>query len=67
MSKKNYDEEDAVNSLKKKYDIRIAGKKIQHLKDGKGDVGIGSRGKIDFLTKYKFYTHVWVSEFKLYH
>lgn len=64
MANKNYEEEDVVHRLRKKQDLYIHGKQIQHLENGKGDVGIGSRGKIDFLVKYCGFVHMYVDEFK---
>lgn len=62
---KGYTEETVLVSLRRKADIRIVGKQIQELSDhGKGDVGNGTRGKIDFLIKYHGYTHFFVREFK---
>lgn len=65
-NKRNYNEEDVVKTLDKKSDIRIFGKQVQELKEGKGDVGNGSRGKIDFLVRYCGYTHVFVNSFNDY-
>lgn len=58
-------EHEVVKSLNKKHDIGIFGTKIMELQPpySKGDVGIKSRGKIDFLRKYLGYTHIWVDEF----
>ncbi len=66
MEKKNkgYTEEGVIASLRKKSDVRILGKQIQQLREGKGDIGNGSRGKIDFLVKYCGYAHFYVKEFK---
>lgn len=52
MSK--YNETDTVRQLSKKTDISIEGKRIilNTGKNRKDDVGIKSRGKIDFLTNY---------------
>lgn len=61
---KNYSEDQVVQQLNKKADIRIVGKQIQELKEGKGDVGNGSKGKIDFLIKYCGYIHMFVKDFK---
>lgn len=61
---KNYEESKVVEQLNRKADLRVVGKQIQHLKDGKGDVGNGTKGKIDFLTKYCGYTYFYVSSFK---
>ncbi len=61
-----YNEHQAVESLSRKHDIRVLGNTIQEIlpPHSKGDVGKGSRGKIDFLRKYKGYRFVWVTEFK---
>ncbi len=63
---KDWVESDIVSRLNKKNDIRIVGRTIYHLYGSKsrGDVGIGSKGKLDFLTKYCSYALVWVDEFK---
>lgn len=60
---KNYVEHEVVYQLNRKSDIRIVGKQIQELREGKGDVGNGSRGKIDFLVKHCAYVHVFVNRF----
>lgn len=68
MEKKNkgYTEEQVLYSLRKKNDIRVVGKQIQELSSdrAKGDIGNGTRGKIDFLVKYHGYAHFYVNEFK---
>lgn len=63
---KDYNEFDVATALERKHDIRIMGNTIQELLPpaSKRDVGKGSRGKIDFLTKYRGYRHIWVTEFK---
>lgn len=61
---KGYVEHEVVAELNRKADVRIIGKQIQELKDGKGDVGNGSRGKIDFLVRYCGYVHFFVKDFK---
>lgn len=69
---KDYNEQDVVYQLNRKHDIRIYGKQILELKrfpgeggtSAKGDVGIKSRGKIDFLCGYMQYTHFYVDFFK---
>ena len=68
MDKKDYVEHEVVHSLEKKHDIRIVGNTVQELLPpaSKGDVGKRSRGKIDFLRKYRGYNYVWVKEFKRY-
>lgn len=63
MKSRNYDEQKVVADLNKKSDIRIANGQVRELSKGKGDVGIKSRGKIDFLTKYLDYTHFYVEKF----
>lgn len=59
-----YTEDQVVRQLKRKADIRIVGKQIQELREGKGDVGIGSRGKIDYLLKQHNYIHFFVQKFQ---
>lgn len=65
---KQYNEETVVRQLNQKSDILIPrDRKVVYMLFGpqaKGDVGIGSRGKIDFLHKYLGYTTSWVSSFK---
>lgn len=63
---KEYSVEKVLNDLRKKSDIRVNGFQIQELKrdKSKGDIGIKTKGKIDFLTKFHNYTHIFVSEFK---
>lgn len=61
---RNYTEHEVVNALKKKQDLRIIGKQVQELINGRGDVGIRSRGKIDFLVHYCGYIHFFVADFK---
>lgn len=51
MARKYYDEASCVRSLSKKNSININGNRIEIL-IGATDVGNGSWGKIDFLTKY---------------
>jgi hypothetical protein len=60
---KDYFEGDVVSQLSKKFDIRIQGKRILQLKNGKGDVGNGSKGKIDFLIRYRGFSHAFVDKF----
>jgi len=61
---RNYVEHEVVNQLKKKNDLRIVNKTIKILnQNGKGDIGIRSKGKIDFLTKYCGYQKSFVSSF----
>lgn len=65
---KNYTEMEVLGQLKRKADLQIRGKQIQEninpSKGAKGDVGIKSRGKIDFLVNYLGYVHIFVDEFK---
>jgi len=66
--KRNYQEETVVNQLNQKSDLLIPrDRKIVYMLFGslaKGDVGIKSRGKIDFLHKYHGYVTSWVTSFK---
>lgn len=69
MSKhRNYNEETVVSQLNQKSDILIPrdSKRIYILfgNQARGDVGIKSRGKIDFLHKYHGYITLWVTSFK---
>lgn len=66
MERKNkgYVEHEIVAQLNKKSDLRIVGKQIQELKEGRGDVGNGTRGKIDFLVNYCGFNHFFVRDFK---
>lgn len=69
MSK--YSENQVLSDLRKKNDLHIVGKQIQELKrfpgpkgtPSRGDVGIKTRGKIDFLVNYLGYLHIYVSNF----
>lgn len=71
MSSK-YDEEQVVADLNRKHDIHIQGKQIMELTNNpgkggmhsRGDVGIRSKGKIDFLVHYRHYSHFYVASFK---
>ena len=66
MAKKHYDEVSVVKSLSRKSSIRITTNgrynHIQILKDAV-DVGNGSWGKIDYLTKVHGYIPVRVAKF----
>ena len=66
MANKNYDEYITVQQLDKKHDLKILGNTIQELNPpaSKGDVGIKSRGKMDFLKKHRRYRHLYVDTFK---
>ncbi len=65
--KADFNEAVVIEQLQKKADIQITShnKHIQELKRerSKGDVGIKSKGKIDFLTRYKGWTHSYVESF----
>lgn len=61
---KGYQEYDIVAQISKKADLRVVGKQIQQLRDGKGDIGNGTKGKIDFLVKWCGYTHFYVNNFR---
>ncbi len=63
---KDYLEHEVVEKLERKHDLRVVGNTIQELLPpaSKGDVGIKSRGKIDYLKKFRGYRHVWVKDFK---
>lgn len=65
-NRKDYVEHEVLDSLKKKHDLRVVGNTIQELMppSSKCDVGIGSRGKMDFLIRYRGYRHIWVKDFK---
>lgn len=66
MAKKNYQESQVVADLNKKQDIRVVGNEVNILKEPncKGDVGIKSKGKIDFLLYTLGYRINFVSDFK---
>ena len=61
MARKHHDEASCVRSLSKKNSIRINGNCIEVLKDTT-DVGNGSWGKIDFLTKHCNYVCIFVNK-----
>lgn len=65
---KNYQEDQIVRQLRKKADINIpADTKYVELLFGsgaKGDIGIKSKGKIDFLRKHCGYTVYWTTRFQ---
>ena len=65
MKTRNYSEHEVVASLKKKYDIQISNKNVLILTGNaaKNDIGIKSKGKIDFLTKYCSYGLITVTKF----
>lgn len=60
MARKHYDEASCIRSLSKKNSICIKGNCIEVLK-GATDVGNGSYGKIDFLTKQCGYVCIFVN------
>lgn len=63
-----YIEHEVVAQLNKKQDLRVSGShrtiEILNAPHKKGDVGNGSKAKIDFLTKYVGYTKSFVADFK---
>lgn len=59
MARKHHDEARCVRSLSKKNSICITKKCIEVLR-GATDIGNGSWGKIDFLTKYCDYVCIFV-------
>lgn len=59
MARKHYDEASCVRSLSKKNSINIDGDCIEVIKNAT-DVGNGSWGKIDFLTKHCGYFYIFV-------
>lgn len=61
MSRKHHDEASCVRSLSKKNSIRINGNCIEVLRDAT-DIGNGSWGKIDFLTKHCDYICIFVDK-----
>lgn len=61
MARKHHDEATCVRSLSKKSSIRIQNKCIEVIKNCT-DVGNGSWGKIDFLTKVCGYTLLFVKQ-----
>ncbi len=63
---KDYLDYQVAEQLGKKHDLRIVGNTIQELLPpaSKGDVGIKSRGKMDFLRKYRGFRHLYVKDFK---
>lgn len=63
MKTRNYNEYEVVKSLSKKNDLFIDTRKrvVYHLKEGKGDVGVGSKGKIDYLCNYQDYHEIFVT------
>lgn len=65
MKTEKYDEATVVKQLQKKHDIQIKGNVISVLSgnSAKGDIGIHSKGKIDFLTKYRGYFFTFTSKF----
>jgi hypothetical protein len=67
MSNKNYDEATVIKQLSMKHDIRINPNNgvISILRDpkGKSDLGIKSKGKIDFLVNHKGYTTFFTDKF----
>jgi len=65
MKTRNYVEHEVVVQLKKKHDIQISNGIVSVLtgNSAKNDIGIRSKGKIDFLRKYCKYVVVTVRKF----
>lgn len=65
MKTRNYVEHEVVAQLKKKHDIQISNGVISILTGNaaKNDIGIRSKGKIDFLRKYCKYAVATVRKF----
>lgn len=65
MTKKSYDEASVIRSLSRKAEIRInsANRVVEVMKDAT-DVGNGSWGKIDYLTKVHGYVCCFVNSIK---
>lgn len=67
---KKHTEDNVLQSLARKRDLRINGTEIQILTGKKGgdnkyhDLGNGSWGKIDYLLKYKGYRKALVNKFQ---
>jgi len=70
MSNKKYVESTVVAQLCRRSDLEVnSGRRVILELFGnkaKHDVGIKSKGKMDFLKKFLGYTHVWVKDFKDY-
>lgn len=70
MKTKEYQESIVVKQIERKHDLKIKGLMIQELKNNssgqtsKGDVGIKTKGKIDFLVNYCGYNHMFVNRFE---
>lgn len=60
-----YSEDEVARQLNKKHDVTIIGGIIYVLRGQKAtnDLGIKSKGKIDFLTNYCGYRKMFVDEF----
>lgn len=67
MSNKNYDEATVIKQLSAKHDVRINVQTgtISILRNpyGKGDLGIKSKGKIDFLVNFKGFNTFFTTKF----
>lgn len=61
---RGYQEDKVVAQINRKADINVNGRQIQEIIGGKGDVGIGTKGKIDFLVNYCGFIHIYVAKFK---
>lgn len=60
---RNYEENEVVKQLNKKQDCRVVGRHIELLTKGIGDIGIRTKGKIDFLVNFCGYTKYHVAKF----
>lgn len=67
MSNKKYDEDQVVRQLNLKQDIRIDSQQgvitILMMPHAKCDIGIKSKGKIDFLVHHRNYQLFWTQKF----
>lgn len=67
MSESKYDEEQVVKQLSQKHDVRIDRNQgvitALLMPWAKGDLGIKSKGKIDFLVNHRGYRIEWTSKF----
>ena len=65
---RHYNESEVINALSKKHDVFIPAesKEVRVLKghSASNDIGIKSKGKIDFLLHYCGYILVFVTTFK---
>lgn len=68
MSNKKYDEDTVVRQLSQKHDVRVnmVTGTIEILRDpyGKSDIGIKSKGKIDYLVNFRGFKVFFTSKFQ---